>query len=80
MTSYPLTEPPIDHGPTHRFLPIGLSIAAAVLFGLCLLLWYGCGWMVTSDAVWRHVGANMRSNSSSNLAAQDPGQPANPRR
>jgi hypothetical protein len=72
--SYPLTEPPLDVLPKRPFLPFGLAIAAVVLASFCLLLWYGCGWMVTSDAVWRHVGANMRSSSSSNLAAYDAGQ------
>lgn len=73
MSSYPLTEPPLDIGPNRPFLPLGLSMAAAMLMCLALLLWYGCGWLVTSDAVWRHVGANLQSNSNDTLAVGDQG-------
>jgi hypothetical protein len=73
MSSYPLTEPPLDLGPKSPFLPIGLSAAAAMLVCLALLLWYGCSWMVTSDTVWRHVGANMHAGSSGTLAVGDSG-------
>lgn len=73
MSSYPLTEPPLDFGPKSPFLPLGLSAATAMLVCLALLLWYGCSWMVTSDTVWRHVGANTHAGSTGTLAVGDSG-------
>jgi hypothetical protein len=40
-------------GPHHGFLPLGLTAAALMGFMLLSLLWYGCGWVLNCQQLWR---------------------------